>query len=212
MRNNAFASMPEIPPKNVPEKEKIEGTGRFKATYPYREGLVRKRHDQFDSEERELRNLLTPEYIKAEFYLRKLVLLLVPHCSPKIFLASAATKTAETLEERITPNIPTSNHDRMRLHRAIKDFVAIDTADQNYGYAKNGSVMYIDSFEPWQDVRIQAGRRKLERLYNENAIRNAIHETLHDAEKNRALRYLNRINILYTIANTAFLAKQKTSP
>ncbi len=204
--------MPEMPPKDVPGKEKMEKEGRFKSTYPYKEGLVRKRHDRFGSEERELRNLLTPEYIKAEFYLHKLMLLLVPHCSPKILFASGATGTAETVHERVSPGVPAFNRDRPELHRAIQQFAHVDNVEQNYGYTANKSVVYIDSFEPWQDVRIQAGRRKLERLYNENAIRNAIHETLHGAEQTRALRYLNRINTLYTIANTAFLAKQKTSP
>lgn len=164
-------------------------------------------------------------YIKAEFYLTKILHLLFPDNIPDIHRASfkhqATVNERKELDETHTTlqefyhkvnlgedaeigekerkAFELSNQRKQTasiIQRLQNMGIKIDRAHQNFAEDKKGSVIYLDSIIPWSASHRYAPDMKFSVNFNAEQLREIIVDELSEPEQSRALHYLERLTTL----------------
>lgn len=148
----------------------------------------------------------SPNYVKAQYYLTKLVHTLFPVNVPDVYFSSVKDGNKITVDQRIevVDGERTKKKDRADQATTRKiDLVKVefekldlnfDPFDWNFNIDKEGNVVYMDSFRPWLDFK-QTGVPVLR--FNEQAARKMIDNISDNHAKEECSNYLQRISVLF---------------
>lgn len=131
-----------------------------------------------------------PNYIKAEFYLSKLLHLLFPDYIPDYYSVSVASPTLISTHEYVESSDGENGEPRFNnefVRELVMMGIAIDTNPRNFIKGKNND-KYVDRIKPWI---VSGGQVKLN--FEFHKLENAI--TLIEDDKNqvKAKKYLERL-------------------
>lgn len=162
-------------------------------------------------------------YIKAEFYLTKILHLLLPKNIPDIHLVSNKYKGSVHekkelgKEHKLLTDYKNRKHidpiytsedtqadiglsrdiDRSGIEQDLKKFgINFDDGLINFGKDSEGNVIYIDSVLPWDPKHDLFPQQPFETWVNMDALKKAIVSRLQVNDQNQALKYLDRLEIL----------------
>ncbi len=154
----------------------------------------------FENEEK------SPNFIKAQFYLTKLIHTLFPTNVPDVYFASAKGGDKITMDQRVevvdgerTKRKEKADPLTSKRISLVQDVfrslgLNFDPFDWNFNVDKDGNIVYMDSFRPWFDFE-KSGAPILK--INEESIQKLI-DTLKDTRiKEECTNYLQRIKLLY---------------
>lgn len=133
-----------------------------------------------------------PTFLKARFYLTKILHLIHPQNFPNIHLVTENPITVEMdyIDKRTDEDgVKRSEAEQLlfQLHEELG--LLFDGTPANFTYGPDHQLIYIDTIEPW------IGNGKL--MYDPLKIQRAI-ESLNPAERDVALTYLSRLTQLHT--------------
>lgn len=164
-------------------------------------------------------------YIKAEFYLTKILHLLFPDTIPDIhgvsFKHQATIHERKELDEahrtlqnfyhkaNLGEDVETGEKEQKAfeiskqrkqtttiIQRLQNMGIVIDRAHQNFAEDKKGSVIYLDSIIPWKASHRLAPDMNFTINFNVGQLHEIITEELSEPEKTQALHYLDRLTTL----------------
>ena len=148
------------------------------------------------------------EFVKARFYLTKILHLLFPENIPEIHAAASDPYVI------VTDKVEDSTRSFTLAERSGKAFgdlkakldlvgVAFDDFAGNLKFDKNGDLFYVDSFEPWLVGKNFISKPQFNKEKMEAAIQN-----LDDDKKELALSYFKRLDEMYNKALSDRLGKR----
>ncbi len=201
--------MPILPRRKI----NIEGLepeeGFFKKVYPLREGNVHsddvnkviKVYD-INPALPHLKENISDNYIKADFFLTKIMKLLYPENIPNIHMAAGGNFN-QTINERVCIDSKktarfqdlTSEARGRFADQLEKDGIYMDRKMDNYVINDEGKMVYLDSFDPWMIVDTKKG--VLIKTYDAKKLQQVINNRLPISERRKALQYLKRLEDLY---------------
>lgn len=131
-----------------------------------------------------------PNFIKARFYLTKILHLLFPKNIPD--MKAASFHPNKLVVERKAPSRKTLDGRKREdsLRRSLGALgIILDPYEGNFIEEKEGSVCYVDSIDPWMDTG-----SNLQPQFSESGLREAIMTSIVDpADQRSALSHLNRL-------------------
>ncbi len=148
----------------------------------------------------------SPNFVKAQYYLTKLIHKLFPANVPDVYFTSINEGDKITMDQRVevvdgerTKRKEKADPFTSKRINAVQDIfrnlgLNFDQFDWNFNVDKDGNIIYMDSFRPWFDFeRTGAPILKL----NVVAV-NKLIENIKDARsKEECTNYLERIKFLY---------------
>lgn len=162
-------------------------------------------------------------YVKAEFYLTKILHLLLPKNIPDIHLVShkyqgsVHEKKELGKEHKLLTDYKKRKHtnpiytpedtkadiglsrdvDRSGIERDLKEFgINFDDGLINFGKDSEGNIIYVDSVLPWEPNHDSLPQKPFETWVNIDALKEGILSRLQADDQNQALQYLDRLEIL----------------
>ena len=148
----------------------------------------------------------SPNYVKAQYYLTKLVHALFPANVPDVYFSSVKDGDKITVDQRIevvdgerTKKKDSADQDTKRKIDLVKvGFEKLDLNfdrfDWNFNIDKDGNAVYMDSFRPWLDFK-QTGVPILR--FNEQTAKKMIDNIRDNRAKEECLNYLQRVSVLF---------------
>lgn len=143
-------------------------------------------------------------YVKAQYYLTKILHLLFPKNIPNIHFTTVENGHHVTVEQKIEQDKnPIKNNDdlinflkeRGKLLEKFYDLgIFYDDGAKNFGFDNEGNMIYFDSVNPWRKY-IRDDERVLE--INELAFKKAIAELPDERQREEAGHFLERLKKLF---------------